>query len=156
MSSKFGVSTSLRILAIGIALSFATTPAMAAKCSSNSKGFGKWLVQFKKEARKKGIKKRTLRRTLKGVTYDHSVIKKDRGQKHFKLSFAKFYKLRVSPGGLKKGRAMMRRHRKLLNRVYKRYGVQPQIITAIWSLETFYGGFTGKKTDFSLVGDAFL
>jgi lytic murein transglycosylase len=138
----------VRTVIIGLALAFISSPALAAKCGNTSKGFGKWLVQFKKEARKRGIKKRTLRRTLRGVTYDHSVIKKDRGQKHFKLSFAKFYKMRVSPGGLKKGRSMMHRHRKLLRRVYKKYGVQPQIITAIWSLETFYGGYTGDKPIF--------
>ncbi len=141
-------SISLRTLALCLILVFGATPVMAAQCGNTSKGFSKWLVQFKKEARRKGIRKRTLRRTLRGVHYDRSVIKKDRGQKHFKLSFAKFYKLRVSPGGLKKGRSMMRRYGKLLRRVYKRYGVQPRIITAIWSLETFYGGYTGNKPIF--------
>ena len=142
------VSVCLRITAVALVLAFATSPAMAAKCGNSSKGFGKWLVQFKKEARRKGISKRTLRRALKGVSYDHSVISKDRNQKHFKLSFKKFYKMRVSPGGLAKGRTMMRRHGKLLRRIYKKYGVQPRIITAIWSLETFYGGYTGDKPVF--------
>ncbi|MCF6199048.1 MAG: lytic murein transglycosylase [Hyphomicrobiaceae bacterium] len=141
-------SRSIHIMAFGLIFSLFSGPVLAAKCGNTSKGFSHWVVQFKKEARKKGIKKRTLRRTLRGVKYDHSVIKKDRNQKHFKLSFSKFYKLRVSPGGLAKGRTMMRRHRKLLRRVYKRYGVQPRIITAIWSLETFYGGFTGDKPIF--------
>ncbi len=147
MSKRMGTGV-LRTAAIGLALTFFASPAMAAKCGNTSKGFNTWLKQFKKEARQRGISKRTLRRTLSGVRYDHSVIKKDRGQKHFKLSFNQFYKMRVSPGGLKKGRSMMRRHGKLLRRIYKRYGVQPRILTAIWSLETFYGGFTGKKPIF--------
>ncbi len=141
-------SRALRLVAICLTLLFVASPAMAAKCGNTSKGFGRWLVQFKKEARKRGISNRTLKRALRGVRYDYSVIKKDRNQKHFKLSFAKFYKMRVSPGGLAKGRSMMRRYRKLLNRIYRVYGVQPRIITAIWSLETFYGGYTGNKPIF--------
>ena len=135
----------LAALAISSVLS---PPAMAAQCGNTSKGFGKWLAQFKREARRKGISRRTLQRALKGVRYDYSVIKKDRNQKHFKLSFNKFYHMRVSPGGLAKGRKMMRRYGRLLRRIYKVYGVQPRIITAIWSLETFYGGYTGNQPVF--------
>ena len=141
-------SRKLQLGALALIFSLFSTPLLAAQCGNTSKGFGRWLAQFKKEARHRGISKRTLRRTLRGVTYDYSVIRKDRNQKHFKLSFAKFYRMRVSPGGLAKGRSMMRRYRGLLNRIYRRYGVQPRIITAIWSLETFYGGFTGNKPIF--------
>lgn len=138
----------IQLFLISLIFTFAGSSAYAAKCGNTSKGFKTWLKQFKKEARRRGIKKRTLRRTLRGVRYDHDVIHKDRNQQHFKVSFKQFYKLRVSPGGLKKGRYMKRRYRKLLRRIYKKYGVQPEIITAIWSLETFYGGYTGNKPVF--------
>lgn len=138
----------VRILVLGMIFSLLSAPVLAAQCGNTSKGFGRWLKQFKKEARRKGIRQSTLNKSMRGVRYDYSVIKKDRNQKHFKVSFKKFYRLRVSPGGLAKGRYMMRRYRKLLGRIYRKYGVQPEIITAIWSLETFYGGYTGDKPVF--------
>jgi len=134
--------------ALVLSLLLLAQPAYAARCGNTASGFSTWLKQFKKEARRKGISRRTLNRSLRGVRYDRSVIKKDRGQKHFKLSFSKFYKMRVSPGGLKKGRQMMRRHARLLRRIEKRFGVPRRIIVAIWSLETFYGGYTGDMPVF--------
>ncbi|MEA3419778.1 MAG: lytic murein transglycosylase B [Campylobacterota bacterium] len=43
-----------------------------------------------------------------------------------------------------KGIAYMRKHRKTLNRAYKKYGVPPEYVTAIIGIESFYGANTGK------------
>ena len=150
MMSKTANSISLLTVTLCLVMAFAATPAIAAKCGHNAKGFNKWLVQFKKEARRKGISKKTLRRTLRKTRYNRAVIKKDRAQKkHFtKTTFASFYKKRVSTGGIKKGRQMKRRHGKLLRRVEKKFGVQKEIIVAIWSLESFFGQYTGNFSVF--------
>ena len=140
----------LRMAFLGLTLSFIATPVMAAKCGNTSKGFKRWVVQFKKEARKKGIKKKILNRALRNTRYNPSVIKKDRAQKKYftKTTFASFYKKRVSSGGIKRGRQMKRRHGKLLRRVEKKFGVQREIIVAIWSLESFFGQYTGNYSVF--------
>ena len=133
-------------IALGIILALGTTPALAAKCGNTSKGFNSWLSSFKKEAVRKGISKRTVSRSLDGVSYHKKVIRLDRNQKSFKLSFAQFYKRRVSNALLAKGRRLMKRHGRTLSRIEKKYGVPPAIVVAIWGLETSYGGFTGNMS----------
>ncbi|RLA70731.1 MAG: lytic murein transglycosylase B [Epsilonproteobacteria bacterium] len=45
---------------------------------------------------------------------------------------------------VKKGKAYMRKHRKTLNRAYKKYGVLPEYIIAIIGIESYYGANVGK------------
>lgn len=120
-------------------------PASAA-CGSGPSGFQSWLGGFKREARRAGISERTLSRGLNGIGYSSRVIRLDRSQRSFKLSFQQFYRRRVSGALLSKGRAMMRRHAGLLSRIEKRYGVPPEIIVAIWGLETNFGRSGGKMS----------
>ena len=52
---------------------------------------------------------------------------------------------RVTGGRIKTGRAMMQRHAALLSRIERQFGVPPQIVVAIWGLETDFGhGDMGK------------
>jgi len=45
---------------------------------------------------------------------------------------------------VKKGKAYMRKHKKTLDRAYKKYGVPPEYVTAIIGIESFYGKNVGK------------
>src|SRR5690606_8262926 len=38
-----------------------------------------------------------------------------------------------------KGRAALARHGAVLNRIEQRYGVEANVVTAVWGLESFYG-----------------
>ena len=38
----------------------------------------------------------------------------------------------------------MKSNRRTFNRIEKRFGVQREVLTAIWGMETGYGGFTGN------------
>ena len=49
----------LGLVVFSLAFALASAPANAARCGNTSKGFNGWLTQFKKEARRKGISKRT-------------------------------------------------------------------------------------------------
>ncbi len=116
------------------------TPAVnAAECGKSAGGFSNWLEGFKDEARKKGISKKTLSRALNGVSYDKRVIRRDRSQKSFKLSFKQFYKRRVGSYLIKKARSKLKKHRKLLAGIEKNYGVPAEILVSIWGLETNFG-----------------
>ncbi len=50
-------SRSIHIMAFGLIFSLFSGPVLAAKCGNTSKGFSHWVVQFKKEARKKASRK---------------------------------------------------------------------------------------------------
>ncbi len=114
-------------------------PALAAKCGKTSAGFQSWLEDFKAEARAKGISNKTLQRALSGVSYDRRVIKRDRSQHSFKLSFNQFYKRRVGSYLMKKARGKLAKHRRLLAGIEKRYGVPAEVLVSIWGLETNFG-----------------
>ncbi len=45
---------------------------------------------------------------------------------------------------VKRGQAYLKKHKKVLNRAYKKYGVSPEYITAIIGIESYYGANTGK------------
>ena len=119
------------------------TPAQALKCGSTPARFDQWIGDFKAAAASQGLSKKTLGH-LDGLTYATAVIKADRNQKHFKQSFAQFSARMISGGRIAKGRAMLTRHAKSLARIEKSYGVQKEVVIAIWGLETDYGVNMGK------------
>lgn len=119
--------------------------AEAAQCGNGPGGFSNWLQRFRLEAAAQGIKSGTVLSALSSVSYDPTVIRLDRSQHSFKLSFEQFYARRVSGGMIKHGRALMQRYRPVLDRIEQRYGVPAPIIVAIWGLETNYGANMGAK-----------
>jgi lytic murein transglycosylase len=124
-------------------------PAALADCGDNGAGFDAWLTRFKSKAAAQGISPSAISSALDGVTYDPTVVRLDRSQRSFKLSFEEFYARRVGPGLMKRGQSLMRTHQATLDRVEKRFGVPPEIIIAIWGLETNYGADTAGK--FSII-----
>ena len=85
-------------------------PVHAASCGNSGAGFSKWLQGFKRQAVSKGISKRVIASALNGVTYNKRVVRLDRSQRSFKLSFKQFYARRVSNALIKQGRRKMKQY----------------------------------------------
>jgi lytic murein transglycosylase len=140
--SKVSKTTVLTVLLLVLAL--AGGDALAARCGKSGAGFGRWLKSFEREAIAAGISPKVVNSAFKGVTYDASVIRLDRNQKHFKLSFNKFYATRAAPlEGT--ARSRYKQNAKLLRGIERRYGVPGEVLVAIWGLETSFGANTGNK-----------
>jgi lytic murein transglycosylase len=130
---------------VAIALALVTaSPANASKCGNDGAGFAAWIEAYKARAASQGISAGTIAKTLSGISYDRKVIRLDRNQKSFKLSFEQFYARRVSPQLISRGRQKMAQHRATLDRMEKRFGVPAEIVIAIWGLETNYGSDRGQ------------
>lgn len=140
---RIAASRAARCLAFA-AILVAGAPAHAASCGNTASGFDSWLSAFKQRAAAKGISSGTINRGLSGVSYDSKVIRLDRNQHSFKLSFAEFYRRRVDDGMIAKGRRLMKTHASTLNTIEQKYGVPGAIIVAIWGLETAYGAQRGQ------------
>jgi len=138
MRSGFFVKPSAALAVLCLTV-FAAIPASAKSCGNGPAGFPAWLDSFEDRARAAGISQATLNRALSGITYDPTVIRRDRNQKSFKLSFEQFYARRVGSYLLKSARSKMKTHAALLARVEKRYGVPKEILVSIWGLETNFG-----------------
>jgi membrane-bound lytic murein transglycosylase B len=126
-----------------VALTSAST--QAATCGNTSAGFGPWLAAFKKSAAAQGISASAISSGLAGVTYDPRIIRFDRNQKSFKLSFEQFYARRVGSSLVGRARARMKTHAATLNRMEKQFGVPREIVISIWGLETNFGADSSGK-----------
>ena len=133
----------LLVLMIG-----ATSSAQAASCGNTAAGFNTWLKAFGQQALSRGISRRTINAALSGLTYNKTVIRLDRSQKAFKLSFQQFASRRITRGRLAKGRRLMKTHARTLARIEKRFGVPAPVVVAIWGLETDYGSNMGRMSVF--------
>jgi lytic murein transglycosylase len=121
------------------------TAAAAADCGESAAGFEAWLAHFKSKAAAQGISPGVISSALSGITYDPTVVRLDRSQRSFKLSFEEFYARRVGPGLLRRGQSLMRTHQATLARIEQRLGVPGPILIAIWGLETNYGADSSGK-----------
>lgn len=136
---------SMAIATAVIALSLIASPPLMARCGNDGSGFSSWLADFEAQARANGIKQSTIDRALKGVTYDPKVIRLDRSQRSFKLSFEEFYKRRVGSVLIKRAQERLRSHASLFASIEKRYGVPREILVSIWGLETNFGKDASAK-----------
>ncbi len=136
-----------RFLTAGaLALAMAATPALAARdCGNTGAGFDRWLAGFKQQLVAQGVPRRAVERALAGVRYDPRVIRLDRNQHSFRLSFAKFWRLRVNNALIRQGCKKMRQYGRVFDRIERRFGVPREIVTAIWGLETHYGTYKGRQ-----------
>jgi lytic murein transglycosylase len=139
-----GPRTTSAAFAVVLALLTPAT-ALAQACGNTGAGFDSWLSRFKSQAAAQGISASAISSTLDGVTYDPAIIRLDRGQKSFKLSFEQFYARRVNNALIARGASLMRQHAGLLDRVEQRFGVPREILIAIWGLETRYGADTSSR-----------
>src|SRR6059058_5538444 len=98
------------------------------------------------EAAAAGVSQAVVSQAFAGITQDPAVLSFDRRQRGtFNKSFEQYVSTRVGPGRINIGRAMLQRHASLLQRIEARFGVPPEIVVAIWGLESDFGkGDIGK------------
>ncbi|WP_371059490.1 lytic murein transglycosylase [Rhodosalinus sp. 5P4] len=101
--------------------------------------FDAWLDGFRPRARAAGISEATLERALPRASFLPGVVERDRNQAEFTRSLEDYLAIAASDERVAMGRAMRRRHAATLAAIDARYGVEPEIVTAIWGLESRYG-----------------
>jgi lytic murein transglycosylase len=132
------------ILAAGLLGASVTTAAAAAPRCQNTANFAAWVEQFKKDAVAQGISAKVVAAAAPELTFDESVIKRDSGQAVFTRTFLDFSKRLIGGPRIPNGQAKMKEHAALFARIEKTYGVPPEVITAVWGLESDYGALFGK------------
>src|SRR5580765_5229086 len=119
------------------------SPAGAAQCGGD---FGSFVASMSREAAAAGVSQSIISNAFMGVTQDQAVLAFDRRQRGtFRKSFEEYVSTRVGTGRIKRGTQLLQRHAALLARIERQYGVPPQVLVAIWGLETDFGsGDMGK------------
>ena len=131
------------LLALAAVLLTLAAPAQAAQCGGD---FRMFLATMGREAQAAGVSRAVIDNAFAGVTQDQAVLNFDRRQRGtFRQSFEQYASTRVTGGRISKGRQMLQRHGALLSRIERQFGVPPQVLVAIWGLETDFGsGDMGK------------
>lgn len=107
--------------------------------------FDVWLSDLRAEASSRGISEAVLDAALAGVEPVRQILERDRTQAEFVLDLESYLKRRLTRPTVRTAQQMYSRHRALLGRVSKRYGVSPRIIVSVWGLESNFGRFAGVR-----------
>ncbi len=113
------------------------------RCSDTREGFDEWLIGFREHAIEQGIPRTLATRALANVEYDPSVIELDRSQRPQKIPFETFAAAHVTSARVRQGKRLLATHAELLAKVDARFGVEPEIVVALWGLETDFGAYQG-------------
>ena len=111
---------------------------------ASSTGFSKWLAGFRKRALAQGIKSAVYDRAMRGVRYNADIVAKDRNQSEFTKQIWDYLDTAVSAARVSNGRAALSKHATTLRKIEAKYGVEKEVIAAIWGLESAYGTFRGN------------
>src|SRR5665213_3243670 len=131
-------------LAAGLFFGAIAGQASAAPACRNSGSFDAWVEQFKRDAIAQGISARVVADVSPELRFDESVIRRDHGQAVFNRTFVDFAKRLLGGGRIPNGVNAIKKHQALFSRIEKAYGVPPEVLAAVWGLESDYGALFGK------------
>jgi membrane-bound lytic murein transglycosylase B len=107
--------------------------------------FDVWLAELRVEAEARGIRPEVLERAFAGIEPVAQILERDRTQAEFTYSLDAYLRRRLPPRTVRTARDMFGRHRTLVERVGKTYGVDPRLLIAVWGLESEFGRFAGVR-----------
>ncbi|MBI6630690.1 lytic murein transglycosylase [Pontibaca salina] len=108
-------------------------------------GFQDWIGGFRIRAMEAGISAQVLDAAFDGVRYDPDVIARDSNQAEFTRTIWQYLDSAVSDTRIANGKAALRDHGTRLQAIEARYGVEKEVVAAVWGLESAYGSFRGKN-----------
>ncbi|MBY6140067.1 lytic murein transglycosylase [Leisingera daeponensis] len=138
-SYQLASATPLRPVARPAALQEAAVEQAAAEVS-----FKDWIAAFKDRAGAQGISTPVLDSAFDSVSYDAEVIRRDRNQSEFTKTIWEYLDSAASDLRVKNGKAALRNQQARLDQIEAKYGVEKEILVAIWGLESSFGTFRGK------------
>ena len=107
--------------------------------------FRAWVEKLWPSASRAGVSRRTFDRAFRGVSPDPDVLSRAASQLEFTRPLWEYLDITVSPSRVEAGRAKLAEHRRLLDRLEARYGVDGTALLAVWGMESAYGFKLGDK-----------
>ena len=106
--------------------------------------FSVWLEGLRIEAIERGISAATVDVALADVAPIERIIQLDQNQPELKLDFWSYVDRVVSDTRIDQGRVHLAEHRGLLEDIESRYGIPPEILVAVWAIESNFGRTQGS------------
>jgi membrane-bound lytic murein transglycosylase B len=131
-----------------VILMLALSLAPAARAQTADNDFASWLRGMEQDAVAEGISPDTAHTVLENAILDDHVIELDQKQPEKTVTFEDYARRIVSSERVAAGQEKMRDYVPLLAELTARYGVPPEIIVALWGIESSYGANSG---DYNIV-----
>lgn len=121
---------------------------LIASCASNAAtlptaSYRAWLLQLEQDAIASGITPETVHAALDNALPDDRVVALDQKQPETTVTFDHYAHRIVSADRIQKGRELLEDNTNELDAIAEKYGVQPQIIIALWGIESSFGQDSG-------------
>ncbi len=132
-------NTARRLTALATAAGLTLALLMPAGPAFADAGFRRWVAGFRATAIEGGVSGAVYDQALKGIEPDPVVLEKARTQPEFTAPAWDYFDNRVHDQSVSTGRQMARKWKPWLDRIEARFGVDRNILLAIWSMESNYG-----------------
>jgi membrane-bound lytic murein transglycosylase B len=106
--------------------------------------YDQWIAGFRPRALSQGISAQTFDRAFAGVGFNEDSIRRDRHQPEFTRPIWAYLDSAVSDTRIENGRRALRDHARTLAAIEARFGVEKEIVVAIWGLESSFGAMRGN------------
>nr|WP_128513832.1 lytic murein transglycosylase [Tabrizicola thermarum] len=107
-------------------------------------GWDAWVEGFKGRAAGRGISQGTIDAAFRGAGFIPEVIEKDRNQTEFTRTLEDYLNIAASDERVSLGRQKYAQYAGTLSAIESRYGVEGNVVAAIWGLESFFGTRRGN------------
>ncbi|MBD3787439.1 MAG: lytic murein transglycosylase [Sphingomonadales bacterium] len=111
---------------------------------AHQRGLEAWLAAFKPRALSEGITEATWTRATRDIRYNPKVIERDRNQAEFVRPIWDYLDSAASDTRIENGRAALRDHAAVLRAIEAQYGVEKEVVVAVWGMESNYGKNRGS------------
>jgi lytic murein transglycosylase len=116
--------------------------AMLSEGTGTQDGLNDWITSFQDRALAAGISSATLD-ALAEVKYLPNVVRNDRRQSEFTKTIWDYLDTAVSEDRIAHGLKALKNQGETLDRIEATYGVDAEVVAAIWGLESAYGAVRG-------------
>lgn len=107
--------------------------------------FDEWLSGVRAEALTRGIRQSTIDAAFAGLEPLPVVVERDRTQAELVLTLDRYLQQHLTKKVIDTAARMRHEHADVLKQVRDKYGVPPEIVVAIWGLESNFGRFSGMR-----------
>ena len=114
--------------------------------------FDTFLEKITEQALDMGLSSKVISNSVFNTKYLKEVVRLDKNQKSFRLSFSEFTNRSVNEYRLVFGKKNIELHKKLFDKIKSNYGIPAEVITALWAMETDYGAVLGDFHTLSALG----
>jgi membrane-bound lytic murein transglycosylase B len=114
------------------------------QAATSNRAFERWIDGFRGRAIAQGIRPQVFDAAFQGVRYNADVIQRDRNQSEFTKQIWEYLDSAASETRVRNGQAALRDNARILAEIEDRYGVESEVVTAIWGLESAYGEYRGS------------